>query len=635
MHVLPYTMLSPKELKPASGMEPSAAQPMMEVLRKEPPVDPSKIQVAVDATLAFNELVFGLFNGRPPWCMEHLHEAVEVSKKYQEVADILKDSTDIDGYYRFAQAAAFLKKFEGMDDVAERAAEMVALRKWVVSEGICHLMNEKLWEIKQHPISLSSDPLAQLLAKCREEIRQLIGDFPPEFSEVARFGKFGPGVTLTHSESQKDPLLKTINPSALISQESEVRWLMLATMMGECVADSCINASSRKLLSAHERFRVAMDGINWVDFERYATVPKNVEERRSIGVGASLATWIQQAYDGWIRHALLGWNVDLSDQDPNRSLAYLGSLPGTLDRPCTIDLIDASSRIALGLVVGLLPVAWSRCLIRQRAAKCVLPDGSSVVQEKFSAMGNALTFSLQSLIFSSVVRVVLRAHGLKNAKWRVYGDDIIVPYSVFDDVVEALKLFGFQPNMKKSFKEGYFRESCGADYLQGTKVRPLYLKKPIMDVCELYKVINLVQLFAAEAPIPVSCYTRVYKYLVSCVPEGFRIFGEPSEVLDGYIWAPLSAMPRKILGRVAHTEGLPEKWAYRRVLLVGAASDSHIRKGRGFYRDNYLYPRVVVSGQRSGISIPGSKWRWCRVLFVGRKRLDGLKDKLTTLFLGR
>lgn len=635
MYVLPYTMLSPKTLRPASGMEPSAAQPTMEVLRKERHIEPSNLRVDVDATIAFNELVFGLFEGRPPWCMEHLHEAVIVSKKYQEVADILKQSTDVDGYYRFAQAAAFLKKYEDMDEVVEKDAELVTLEKWKASEEICKGMNARLWVLKQHPLSMASDPLAVLVNGCKEEIRSLLGDFPPEFHEVAQFGKFGPGVTLTHTVDEVYPLLKTINPSALLSQEEEVKWLMAATMMGECVASSRINGDSRKLLSASEQFAIALDGVDWVDFERYATVPKNVEERRSIGVGASLATWIQQSYDGWIRRALLGWGIDLSNQEPNRSLAYLGSLPGTPDRPCTIDLTDASSRISLGLVAGLLPVAWARCLIRQRATYCLLPDGSRVRQEKFSAMGNALTFSLQSLIFSSVVRVVLRTHGLKHAKWRVYGDDIIVPYSVFDDVVRALCLFGFEPNMRKSFKEGYFRESCGADYLQGTKVRPFYFKKPITDVSEAYKVINLVQLFAAEAPIPASCYTRVYKYLVSCVPVSFRNYGEPSEVLDGYIWAPLSHLPRRILGRVAHAREIPNRWGYRNALLVGARSDSHVRKGRGFYKGNVLFPRVVVTGKRPGIEIPGQEWRWCRVLMVGRKRLESLGGALVTLFLGR
>lgn len=635
MFVQPYTMLSLKELKPANGMDPSAVQPSMAVLRSEAAIEPSKLRVVVDATIAFNELVDGLFNGAPPWCMEHLHEAVSVSKKYQEVADILKQSTDVDGYYRFAQAASFLKKFEGMDSVAKAGAELATLDKWVASERICEDMNRRLWDIRNAPISRGSDPLAVLLVQCREEIRRLIGDFPPDFCDVAQFGKFGPGVTLTHGMTEKDPLLKTINPSALVSQEPEVRWLLAASLMGECIASSRINGNARRLLSAHDMFGMALDGIDWVDFERYATVPKSVEERRSIGVGASLATWIQQAYDGWLRRALLRWGVDLSDQDPNRSLAYLGSTPGTLDRPCTIDLTEASARISFGLVVGLLPVAWSRCLIRQRARFCVLPDGSRVEMEKFSAMGNALTFSLQSLIFSSVVRVILQTRGLKTAKWRVYGDDIIVPHSVFDDVCDSLRLFGFEPNPRKSFKEGYFRESCGADYLHGTKVRPFYLKKPINDVCELYKVINLVQLFAAEAPIPVSCYTKVYKYLVSCVPVDFRIYGEPSEVLDGYIWAPLSSLPRRILGRVSSDIGIAPIWAYRRALLVQGNGDSHVRKGRGYYRNNYLFPRVVVTGRRPGLVNPGQMWRWCRVLMVGRKRLEGLKDKLTTLFLGR
>jgi hypothetical protein len=53
---------------------------------------------------------------------------------------------------------------------------------------------------------------------------------------------------------------------------------------------------------------------------------------------------------------------------------------------------------------------------------------------------------------------------------RVYGDDIIVPVEYVFAVVSRLEAFGFKVNKNKSFWSGYFRESCGKDYYEGTDV---------------------------------------------------------------------------------------------------------------------------------------------------------------------
>nr|URG16454.1 MAG: RNA dependent RNA polymerase [Leviviridae sp.] len=641
MEPQPFSVLASSRLKPAGGTEACVPQPVTTPRRDAKGlINDEDVAVRVDPVLAFNELVAGLFLGMPPWCMEHLHEAAEISGKYQEVADILKGSTDVDGYFRFAQAASFLKKYEGMPEEQQKEAEDVTLERWLATEAINRKNNGIFWDLANRPLTHADDERLLLVNAVREEISTLIGEFPPDFSEVSKFGRFGPGTSLSHKEGELDPLLKCINPTALVSQKPEVLWLMNMTLMGEAVFTSRTGIERYKNSSIPRAIRiaVALEGVDWVEHERYATVPKNVERLRSIGVGASLATWIQQAYDGWLRVRLTGWGLDLSNQDPNRSLAYLGSLQSSgEDRPCTIDLTDASSRICCGLVASVFSKPWARTLFRQRASSCLLPDGSLERLEMFSAMGNALTFSLQSLIFAAVVRVVLRTQARGSQKWRVYGDDIIVPRSCFDVVCRSLELLGFEPNMKKSFKEGYFRESCGADYLHGTDVRPLFFKTPVTDVSEAFKMLNLVALYAAEAPIPAWSYRRVWKYFLSTVPVDFRVFGEPSEVLDGYIWAPVAGVrPNFIIGRVVVTEAPPEKWAYLRTLLVRQSGDSHVRKskrGEALYDLDRYYPPVQVSGNRLGIKLPGRKWRWLKVLSMNTRRLKGLQSKLIQLFI--
>lgn len=627
--------LSSTTLKPANGEgSPTRLVPVEISRNKRFHIEPKDVQVRFDPVVAFNELVTGLFLGSPPWCMEHLGEAAEVTRNYLEVAEILKGSNDIDGYYRYAQAGAFLKKYEGMpaEDVDEAAR--VAVDRWYAAEALNRKKNEELWDLSRKPLTNADNECWLLIQAVRREILQVIGEFPPEYADVAAFGRFGPGVSLTHGATQTDPILKCIDPSALESQREEVSWLMRNTLFTDVVCESRTGMwRGLNSMCKVEKYNLAMEGVEWVDYERLSTVPKDLWKRRSIGVGASLATWIQQSYDGWLRERLKTIGIDLSNQDPNRSLAFLGSIPGRSDlRPATIDLTDASSRICFGLIPLLFSGPWARTLVRQRAKFCIV-NGKRERMEMFSAMGNALTFSLQTLIFSAVVRSVLRDHGMKDMQWRVYGDDIIVPGRIFDDVCHSLELLGFEPNRSKSYGNwSPFRESCGADYLHGTNVRPLFLKSLITDVSEAYKVLNLISAFAAESPIPAWSYRRVWKYLLSTVPEDFRVFGEPSEVLDFYIWAPVRDLPGWIPRKVIDTENLPEQWAYRRTLLIKDSSDSHIREGRGYYDAFELYRKIRVSGNRAGLIASSGEWKWIRLGKFQRARPKGLRDALKQLF---
>jgi hypothetical protein len=111
--------------------------------------------------------------------------------------------------------------------------------------------------------------------------------------------------------------------------------------------------------------------------------------------------------------------------------------------------------------------------------------------KKFAGMGNALTFPVQSVVFSAIcIAASLDKLGLyptySNVKRlarniRVYGDDIIVKTVYYDRVVEWIHSFGLKVNEDKSFGTGKFRESCGVDAYNGVDVTPLYLRKFTTD----------------------------------------------------------------------------------------------------------------------------------------------------------
>jgi len=168
------------------------------------------------------------------------------------------------------------------------------------------------------------------------------------------------------------------------------------------------------------------------------------------------------------------FGVDITDQSRNQKLARLGSIEGGL---ATLDLSSASDCISIGLVEHLLPHDWSAFLSRFRTGLMEYSD-TVIKLEKFSTMGNGYTFPLETLIFWALAQSVCESKEESDAV-SVYGDDIIVPTHRYKLLVEVLHACGFVVNTKKSFAEGPFRESCGADYLSGINIRPYYLRSSL------------------------------------------------------------------------------------------------------------------------------------------------------------
>lgn len=244
------------------------------------------------------------------------------------------------------------------------------------------------------------------------------------------------------------------------------------------------------------------DYLSWVDevlvdrrssrepSSRLSAVPKSLKKPRLIAVEPSEMMWCQQNIRRYIydRFATtwLSLFVKFRDQTQNQEMARRGSLDGSL---ATIDLSDASDRISCQVVGNLVRANQPllEALATTRTRFCDISQDRRkprlVELHKYSTMGNATTFPIQSMVFLVVAlaccceeerlvtpRILRRLSG----KVSIFGDDIIVPNEIARTVCTVLEALGFKVNTAKSYMEGLFRESCGIDAFRGVCVTPAY-----------------------------------------------------------------------------------------------------------------------------------------------------------------
>jgi hypothetical protein len=233
-------------------------------------------------------------------------------------------------------------------------------------------------------------------------------------------------------------------------------------------------------------------------FSRLVDVPKSFTKPRLISVEPSEHQWCQQNIWHYlcdrVRAEWPGSFIHFRDQTHNQTLCTKGSKDGSL---ITVDLSAASDRVTCHAVGQLF--ARNRGLLcalratRTMGVKQVLvsdrPERNFL--KKFSTMGSACTFPVQSLFFLAIsLAAVLYARGKlvtrKNIQElvgsvAVYGDDLIVPADSRDALFSTLAFLDCKINTDKSFWAGRFRESCGVDSFRGVNVTPVYWKQLISD----------------------------------------------------------------------------------------------------------------------------------------------------------
>lgn len=225
---------------------------------------------------------------------------------------------------------------------------------------------------------------------------------------------------------------------------------------------------------------------------RLISVLKNSSSRRTITVEPFLRQYLQQGLNTVIRESISECRIlrnclALSDQSKNQKLALAGSLTGDW---ATIDLKSASDLLSVKLVESVFRYhpRILECMMDSRSPFIHTTDQNWPERElgKFAGMGNATTFPVQSICFAVIcLAAIMDVRGTKpdfrklqraSRLVRVYGDDIIVHKDYAHQVVAWLHDVGLKVNVKKSFLEGNFRESCGVEALRGVDITPLYLR---------------------------------------------------------------------------------------------------------------------------------------------------------------
>jgi len=289
--------------------------------------------------------------------------------------------------------------------------------------------------------------------------------------------------------------------------------------------------------------------VELVPSNQLGFVPKDCKTDRPICIEPLLNGLLQKGLGSHLRRRLSLFGVNLDDQEINQRLAqkaYSSEL-------ATIDFSSASDTVSYSLILNLLPIDWVGLLDSCRSPNFSY-QGSVYPLQKWSSMGNAYTFELETLVFYALAVVSCEWSGIPyqtQANLHVYGDDVIIPRAAFDIFSDVSEWLGFTINLEKSFSQGDFFESCGADYFKGINVRPFLLKRKLHGYQECFYAINTVQRLASQvasigrqsglttisSPI-VARLLSLHRRLVGLVPRRHRLFG-PEHSGDGHIVAPL------------------------------------------------------------------------------------------------
>lgn len=383
---------------------------------------------------------------------------------------------DVEPVRAVRQALSLFQKLEFLDIGIDK--QLSATETFIAAENRCRETNEifRLWSKGMFSFK---PQIERVFFRAQQLIADTLGEVPSVSNLKLRLG---PGAT-TLTKKRDASIVEKFTVGLACSEEF-VPWA--STVMSELpmVTDLFSDVDFDDGCDAWSRVTIQiMDGV--LSFAK-----KNAKTERIVVKQPPLNVMAQLAIADPLQHSLLRRGVDLKNQLLNQELAKEGSLYG---RIATLDLKSASDLIAIELVAHLLPIDWFSVLNAWRVGKLIVPWSERAIKlEQFSSMGNGFTFPLESLIFWALSHAAVEISCSKDDEFRratVYGDDIIVPTSSALLVREVLSCAGFLVNTQKSYWTGPFRESCGADFLFGIDIRPIYVKRKL-DGAGLFSLHN-------------------------------------------------------------------------------------------------------------------------------------------------
>lgn len=311
--------------------------------------------------------------------------------------------------------------------------------------------------------------VAMAVSLARRKIKTVLGKVPALSS--LRF-RFGPGASTTIRKADACFENKLSGPLVCSEEMLPVVDEVLRELPAWATSKSAKSAGFDAPLGDQSHARITSCNIV-IDTAKLIFVEKNAKTHRPICVEPVLNGFVQLGIGRYLKERLrVHAKQDLGDQTRNQYLAWSSSISGKL---ATLDLSSASDTLAFSVVFDLLPEEWVDLLASFRTGHMEY-GGREYELEKFSSMGNGYTFELESLIFWALSSACTELSGEDRDLVSVYGDDIIVPVKAVDLLMATLTWCGFNLNREKSYWKGKFRESCGADWLDGDAVRPVFKK---------------------------------------------------------------------------------------------------------------------------------------------------------------
>lgn len=416
---------------------------------------------------------------------------------------------------------SLLKKYTETGEPTQAACDAARTKFLAVNERC------KGWSI---PYEFASDE--ELVQGVKQSLHdfwyQTGGPYISDYREIFLRGRAGPGASIGARDC--DFYTKMFDSTLTATGDLPQVWERLTSMTG--------------LWSEASRFRDELHGVKVVESSKYSFVNKSTKIARGICTEPSINMWMQLGCGSLLTDAIRSfYGISLSNQpDKNRVLARLGSIHDDLT---TIDLESASDSLGLNVLRELLPRTMFSTLCSFRCPSTTMPNGERVVLNMISTMGNGFTFPLQTIVFSAIVHSAYVYAGLRSrgsllrtrdrvADYGVFGDDIIVRRSATRLVLRLLYLLGFTVNTDKTFVEGRFRESCGADYIDGKNVRGVYIAS-LNTRQDLYASINNLTYWTAKTGVSLPYSTT---HLVKHVRRPHRRFVPPDEGMSAGIHVP-------------------------------------------------------------------------------------------------
>lgn len=360
---------------------------------------------------------------------------------------------------------SFLRKWKGWKLQVD--PEAAAFGSWMAAEQRCQHTNSYL-NNTSHPFGA-----LRFFELVQRKIEHVIGKYPP--ADIFSRCRWSSGATASLRRDESDVLNKT---SRIITVTRKALPHLMSVM----------DAVWRQALPPVP-FRI-------VRGSRMVMVPKNAKTHRPIAAEPTGNAFLQQGVGRFFRARLKAFGVDLDDQSVNQRLAFAA----LVDCLATVDLSSASDTLCVSTVRLLLPPAWYDLLFDLRSPTTTY-KGRTYFLEKFSSMGNAYTFELETLIFWAIAKVCSEAKGCHVTS--AYGDDLIVESKVYPLLEKGLTFFGFQVNQEKSYSSGPFYESCGSQYHSLEDVTPPFQKEVCKkDLSELIKLHNRLYRWGVRSKLP-------------------------------------------------------------------------------------------------------------------------------------